>query len=288
MAVLVEVHDGAELDRALRLKTPLVGINNRNLRSFEVTLDTTLALLRRVPADRLLVTESGILGRADVQRMRGADVHAFLVGEAFMRAADPGAALAACSGDADDLRRRSRACRRPGRQALPGWTAALRDEVIRRVARRSRGDRPIAPADPFRALRFAAPRRVKVVVLGQDPYPKPGHADGLAFSAGHGQAGFAAPHLPGAGRGSARVCSRRRVWKLDGWARQGVLLLNPTLTIEVGRIGSHMDCGWQALTSEIVKTLCAAQQPPVFLLWGAKAQRVLRCRPCPPALRRRR
>jgi indole-3-glycerol phosphate synthase len=95
MAVLVEVHDGAELDRALRLKTPLVGINNRNLRSFEVTLDTTLNLLKQVPQDRLLVTESGILARADVERMRAADVHAFLVGEAFMRAADPGAALAA-------------------------------------------------------------------------------------------------------------------------------------------------------------------------------------------------
>jgi indole-3-glycerol phosphate synthase len=94
MAVLVEVHDGAELDRALRLKTPLLGINNRNLRSFEVTLDTTLSLLPRVPADRLLVTESGILSRADVQRMREANVHAFLVGEAFMRATDPGAALA--------------------------------------------------------------------------------------------------------------------------------------------------------------------------------------------------
>jgi indole-3-glycerol phosphate synthase len=95
MAVLVEVHDGAELDRALRLKTPLVGINNRNLRSFEVTLATTLGLLPRVPLDRLLVTESGILARADVQRMRDAGVHAFLVGEAFMRADDPGAALAA-------------------------------------------------------------------------------------------------------------------------------------------------------------------------------------------------
>ncbi len=93
MAVLVEVHDGAELDRALRLKTPLLGINNRNLRSFEVILETTLSLLSRVPADRLLVTESGILSRADVQRMRDAEVHAFLVGEAFMRAPDPGVAL---------------------------------------------------------------------------------------------------------------------------------------------------------------------------------------------------
>ncbi len=94
MAVLVEVHDGAELDRALKLRTPLVGINNRNLRTFEVTLDTTLGLLSRVPADRLLVTESGILSAADVQRMRSANVHAFLIGEAFMRQPDPGVALA--------------------------------------------------------------------------------------------------------------------------------------------------------------------------------------------------
>ena len=96
--VLVEVHDGAELDRALRLRTPLLGINNRNLRTFEVTLDTTLGLLDRVPAGRLLVTESGILSQADVARMRSAGVHAFLVGEAFMRAADPGAALQALFG----------------------------------------------------------------------------------------------------------------------------------------------------------------------------------------------
>lgn len=94
MDVLVEVHDGAELDRALRLKTSLVGINNRNLRSFEVSLETTLGLLPRVPSERLLITESGILARADVQRLRDAKVNAFLVGEAFMRAADPGKALA--------------------------------------------------------------------------------------------------------------------------------------------------------------------------------------------------
>lgn len=94
MAVLVEVHDGDELARSLRLKTPLIGINNRNLRSFEVTLQTTLDLLPQVPADRLLVTESGILSADDVRAMRAAGVHAFLVGEAFMRAPDPGPALA--------------------------------------------------------------------------------------------------------------------------------------------------------------------------------------------------
>jgi indole-3-glycerol phosphate synthase len=94
MAVLVEVHDRAELQRALKLKTPLLGINNRNLRTFEVTLQTTLELMADVPQDRLLVTESGILVRGDVERMRGAGVHAFLVGEAFMRAPDPGLALA--------------------------------------------------------------------------------------------------------------------------------------------------------------------------------------------------
>jgi indole-3-glycerol phosphate synthase len=94
MAVLVEVHDRAELARALRLKTRLVGINNRNLKTFDVSLQTTLDMLPDVPADRLLVTESGIQTPDDVRRMREANVNAFLVGEAFMRADDPGQALA--------------------------------------------------------------------------------------------------------------------------------------------------------------------------------------------------
>jgi indole-3-glycerol phosphate synthase len=94
MGVLVETHDGDELTAALRLKTAMVGINNRNLRTFDVTLDTTLGLLDRIPADKLVITESGIMVPADVERMRAANVHAFLVGEAFMRADDPGAELA--------------------------------------------------------------------------------------------------------------------------------------------------------------------------------------------------
>ncbi len=99
MDVLVEVHDEGELDRALRLATPLIGINNRNLRTFHVSLQTTIELLPRIPADRIVVTESGILARRDVAQMRRHRVNAFLVGEAFMRAPDPGAALLALFGD---------------------------------------------------------------------------------------------------------------------------------------------------------------------------------------------
>ena len=94
MVVLVEAHDGIELERALRLETPLIGINNRNLRTFETTLETTLGLLARVPDDRIVVTESGILSPADVGTLRAGRVGCFLVGEAFMRAPDPGAELA--------------------------------------------------------------------------------------------------------------------------------------------------------------------------------------------------
>jgi uracil-DNA glycosylase len=143
------------------------------------------------------------------------------------------------------------------------------DALVDRV-RSASGRSEIAPADPFRALRMVSPERAKVVVFGQDPYPRPGHADGLAFSAGHGK-----PHslrrvfdVLEADRPGWR---RPAVWKLDAWAEQGVLLLNPVLTVEIGRAGSHMHCGWQALTSNIISALCGAAVPPVFLLWGKPA-----------------
>jgi indole-3-glycerol phosphate synthase len=100
MAVLVEVHDALELEAALELRTPLIGINNRDLRTFETRLETTLGLLEYMPEDRIAVTESGIAAPGDVARMRARGVNAFLVGEAFMRASDPGGALRALFGTA--------------------------------------------------------------------------------------------------------------------------------------------------------------------------------------------
>jgi len=153
---------------------------------------------------------------------------------------------------------------------LPGWTQALQDEVIRNV-RRVSGDRPIAPPDPFRALRLVAPEDVKVVVFGQDPYPTAGHADGLAFSAGRGKPRSLARIFEVLARDRPGFVAPE-TWSLDAWARRGVLLLNPVLTVEVGRAGSHENCGWQALTLQIVEALCRVQRLPVFLLWGGKAQ----------------
>jgi uracil-DNA glycosylase len=165
------------------------------------------------------------------------------------------------------------------RAVLPGWTPAAQQAVVDRV-RAVSGGREIAPADPFRALRLVAPADVKVVVFGQDPYPRPGHADGLAFSAGHGK-----PHS------LRRVFDvletdrpgwrRPQTWKLDRWAAQGVLLLNPVLTVEVAAAGAHLNCGWQTLTSDIVKVLCRMGTPPAFLLWGKPANAFFDAA-CPP------
>lgn len=156
------------------------------------------------------------------------------------------------------------------REVLPGWTP-LREQAVAEAVQAASGEREIGPPDPFRALRLLEPAQARVVVFGQDPYPRAGHADGLAFSAGHG-----------------RPVSLRRIfdvlkadrpgwqpperWTLDAWARQGVLMLNPVLTVEIGRTGAHMACGWQVLTGEVVRMLCERPDPPVFLLWGRPAQ----------------
>lgn len=156
------------------------------------------------------------------------------------------------------------------RACLPGWTEAAQAEVAARV-RAVSADRAIGPPDPFRALRLVAPDAVRVVVFGQDPYPRPGVADGLAFSS---------QGIPPSLRRIFEVLqadrpgwSRPAGGRLDAWAQQGVLLLNPVLTVEegTGTAGTHGRCGWQVLTGQIVQFLCGREVPPVFLLWGGQA-----------------
>jgi uracil-DNA glycosylase len=171
---------------------------------------------------------------------------------------------------ADDLRAAFGTVPEAWREVLPGWTVDKREALIARIQDIS-GGKPIGPEDPFRALRLVSPQDAKVVIFGQDPYPTAGHADGLAFSAGHGRPRSLARifEVLAADRPGWRPPA---VWKLDAWARQGVLLLNPALTVELGAAGSHLKAGWLALTSEIVSVLSQRSDPPTFLLWGGKAQ----------------
>lgn len=172
---------------------------------------------------------------------------------------------------ADDLPRAFAHAPDAWRAVLPEWDAAL-EQRISDAVRRVSGSAPMAPTDPFRALRLVSPEQVRVVILGQDPYPGAGHADGLAFSA------------PTSSRPSLRRIfdileadrpgwRRPRSGRLDAWATQGALLLNPTLTVEVGKINSHGRVGWQLLTGAIVRWLAQRPQAPAFLLWGSHAQR---------------
>jgi uracil-DNA glycosylase len=165
------------------------------------------------------------------------------------------------------------------RAVLSSWTPAAEQAVTAAVQAVS-GDREIAPPDPFRALRLLAPEQVRVVVFGQDPYPRPGHADGLAFSAGHGKP-VSLRRIFEIMKGDRPGWQPPERWQLDGWARQGVLMLNPVLTVEVGSAGAHMSCGWQTLTSEIVQVLARRPEPPTFLLWGKPAQAFFDAA-CPP------
>jgi uracil-DNA glycosylase len=155
------------------------------------------------------------------------------------------------------------------RAELRQWSVANEAALVAAV-RATSGARPIAPADPFRALRSLAPAQVRVVLFGQAPYPKAGDADGMAFSA------------PGVTASLRRVfevmAADQPGWqrpahgRLVAWAAQGVLLLNTALTVEIGRAGAHLDVGWQALTSELALILAQQPQPPVFMLWGKKAE----------------
>ena len=156
------------------------------------------------------------------------------------------------------------------RSVLPDWTPERERAVVDAVQAASDG-REIGPPDPFRALRLLAPGDVRVVVFGQDPYPRSGHADGLAFSAGHGKP-VSLRRIFDILRADQPGWQPPERWKLDGWARQGVLLLNPVPTVEIGRSAAHMGCGWQVLTGDVVRMLCERPEPPVFLLWGRPAQ----------------
>lgn len=165
------------------------------------------------------------------------------------------------------------------RDRLRDWDAAQEAALVARV-RACSGASLIAPVDPYRALRLVAPDAARVVVFGQDPYPTRGQADGLAFSAERSS-------RPSLRRIFDVLEADRPGWRrpvsgrLDAWAGQGALLLNPVLSVEVGRKESHMDVGWQALTAELVRILCERREPPVFLLWGSKAQQFFEAA-CPP------
>jgi uracil-DNA glycosylase len=157
------------------------------------------------------------------------------------------------------------------RDVLPNWTSQAQAQVVDGV-RASSGRKPIGPSDPFRALRLVAPDAVQVIIVGQDPYPTAGQADGLSFSAER-----VAPR-PSLRRIMDILELDRPGWKrpisgrLDAWAQQGVLMLNTVLTVEEGRAGSHLHVSWQALTQSIIQAAANNSRQPIVFAWGSHAQ----------------
>ena len=243
----------------MRLKTPLVGINNRNLRTFEVTLDTTLALLPQLPTDRLLVTESGILGRADVERMRAAGVQCLSGRRGLHAGARPGCG----AGGTLRLNRLTGPLREQLERPLGDWQPLLQRWADRAEGRatmaavdaRVAAGAVVYPARVFRALELTPLSATRVVILGQDPYHGAGQAEGLAFSVAPGQ------RLPPSLRNIYKELQRDlglpppASGSLLAWAERGVLLLNTSLTVEDGRPASHSKLGWHVLTDAICLAL---------------------------------
>ncbi len=156
------------------------------------------------------------------------------------------------------------------RAALPGWTPQAQQQVIDGI-RKASGDQPIGPADPFRALRLVNPKSVKVLIVGQDPYPTPGQADGMAFSAPKVSPRPSLRRIFDVLEADRPGWRRPILGRLDAWAQQGVLLLNSVLTVEHGRVGSHLDVSWQALTKQIVYAVARFGDQPTFMTWGSQA-----------------
>jgi uracil-DNA glycosylase len=175
---------------------------------------------------------------------------------------------------ADDLHAAFALAPAAWRAACPSWTAELVRDIVEQV-RRVSGERPIGPANPFRALGAFGPSQVRVVIVGQDPYPTPGQADGMAFSAERVSPRPSLRRIFDVLEADRPGWRRPASGRLDAWAAQGVLLLNPVLTVELGQIGSHMAVGWQALTSDLIKAAVVQSQasPPVVMAWGSHAQR---------------
>jgi indole-3-glycerol phosphate synthase len=269
-----------ELQRALKLKTPLVGINNRNLRTFEVSLQTTLDLLPEVPADRLLITESGILSRADVQTMRAAGVHAFLVGEAFMRAPDPGWRWPSCSE------------REAGRELGPAVPRRLvGPRLWRRAGRCVRGvsgsgpallaaflasgcqGATVYPPQPLRALALTPlPDAVRVVILGRTrTTARAGRGPGVF---GGARAWPCRPACATSSRSCSATWACRPPWTVQpgAWAEQGVLLLNTCLTVKTG---ARQPCraGLGSAHRRVIEPLQRARRRPRCSCCGVRTPR---------------